>query len=93
MARIKIIDLPRNRQITREEMEKVVGGSARGVMRALRNIYDTGSDIIQSFHSMQMSAARSLRGDSADDSGSDSGGGSSSGWKPDLDTYESSNTR
>jgi len=85
MARIKIIDLPRNRQITREEMEKVVGGS---VMGALRSIRDTGSDILHSFHSMQMSMARSLRGGSADDSGSDSS--SSSGWKPEKDTYQSS---
>jgi hypothetical protein len=86
MARIKITDLPRNRQITREEMEKVVGGS---VMGALRNIRDAGSDIMRAFHSMQMSMARSLRGDTADDSSSDSGG-SSSGWKPEKDTYQSS---
>jgi hypothetical protein len=85
MARIKISDLPRNRQITRKEMEKVVGGSVIG---ALRNISDAGSDIIHAFHSMQMSMARSLRGDSAGDSGSDSG--SSSGWKPEKDTYQSS---
>lgn len=90
MARIKIEDLPRNRKITKEEMQRITGGSLQGAMDGIRDVYDGFSNMLKMANQMQMAVIRNLGGSGGGSSDDDTSDGSSSGFKPSLDTYESS---